>query len=108
MVYFEFGLACLLFAFRVFGFPWFFNLMVDSEVIFGHFGLSEMGIAGAGLANTVAEYVAIIAFFFTCYGIKRIKNINSFYSMTPQYDETFDEGKDRKAELLEVEKSKFI
>ncbi|MBT8221143.1 MAG: MATE family efflux transporter, partial [Bacteroidia bacterium] len=111
--------ACILFAFMVFGCPWLFNLMVDSEVIysksleyidyrswgvfasyvgvaivalytgvarpvfivydailliviniilnyvliFGHFGFPEMGIAGAGLASTIAEYVAIIAFF---------------------------------------------
>ncbi|MBT8219687.1 MAG: MATE family efflux transporter, partial [Bacteroidia bacterium] len=119
LVYFEIGLACLMFAFMVFGCPWLFDLMVDSEVIytksleyidyrswgvfasyigvaivalytgvarpvfivydailliviniilnyvliFGHFGFPEMGIAGAGLASTIAEYVAILAFF---------------------------------------------
>lgn len=39
------------------------NIVLNYLLIFGHFGFPEMGIAGAGLASTIAEYVAIVAFF---------------------------------------------
>lgn len=119
MLYFELTLAVLLFLLMMYGCPYLFRLMVDSDVIYskslayidyrswgvfasyagvaivalhtgiarpifiiydsilliavnialnygliyGHWGLPEMGIAGAGLASTIAEYVAISAFF---------------------------------------------
>ncbi len=118
MLYFELGLAIVLFLFMLFGTPLFFALFVNSDIvyaksleyigcraygvffsyagvaiialytgaarpmfivvdtiilaivnivlnyglIFGHFGLPAMGIAGAGLASTIAEGVAFVVF----------------------------------------------
>jgi len=39
------------------------NVLLNYLLIFGNWGFPEMGIAGAGLASTIAEYIAIIAFF---------------------------------------------
>ena len=119
MIYFEFGLAIVMFFFMQYGCYYFFSLIVDSPVvfsksleyldtrswgvffsytgvaiialytgvartsfiivdtvilgvinialdyglIFGKWGLPAMGIAGAGLASTIAEIVAFIVFF---------------------------------------------
>jgi putative MATE family efflux protein len=38
------------------------NIFLDRALIFGMYGFPEMGIAGAGLASTIAEYVALIIF----------------------------------------------
>lgn len=38
------------------------NIALDYGLVFGHWGLPQMGIAGAGLASTVAEIVAFIVF----------------------------------------------
>ena len=38
------------------------NIMLNYGLIFGHFGLPAMGIAGAGLASTIAEGIAFICF----------------------------------------------
>ncbi len=38
------------------------NIALNYGLIFGHWGLPEMGIAGAGLASTIAEVIAFIAF----------------------------------------------
>lgn len=118
MVYYELGLALLMFLFMQYGCYYFFSLFIDSDVIFyksleyleyrswgvffsyvgvaiialytgvarttfiiadtvvlagvnialdyglvfGHWGLPQMGIAGAGLASTIAEVVAFIVF----------------------------------------------
>ena len=40
----------------------FVNIALNYGLIFGHWGLPEMGIAGAGLASTIAEVVAFIIF----------------------------------------------
>lgn len=39
------------------------NIALNYALIFGHFGLPEMGIAGAGLASTIAEVVAFVVYF---------------------------------------------
>ena len=39
------------------------NIVLNYALIFGHWGLPAMGIAGAGLASTIAEVVAFIIFF---------------------------------------------
>ena len=39
------------------------NIFLNYTLIFGKFGFPEMGIAGAGLASTIAEAVAFLAFF---------------------------------------------
>ncbi|MCB0632921.1 MAG: MATE family efflux transporter [Saprospiraceae bacterium] len=38
------------------------NIALDYGLVFGHWGLPQMGIAGAGLASTTAEVVAFIVF----------------------------------------------
>jgi putative MATE family efflux protein len=38
------------------------NIVLDYALIFGHWGFPAMGIAGAGLASTIAEGVAFVAF----------------------------------------------
>lgn len=38
------------------------NIFLDKALIFGEYGFPEMGIAGAGLASTIAEYVALVVF----------------------------------------------
>ena len=38
------------------------NIFLDYGLVFGKWGLPEMGIAGAGLASTIAEIVAFIVF----------------------------------------------
>jgi len=38
------------------------NIFLDRVLIFGMYGFPEMGIAGAGLASTISEYVALIVF----------------------------------------------
>ncbi len=38
------------------------NIALDYGLVFGHWGLPQMGIAGAGLASTVAEIVAFVVF----------------------------------------------
>jgi len=38
------------------------NIFLNYALIFGHFGFPEMGIAGAGLASTIAEGVALAIF----------------------------------------------
>ncbi|MCP9237561.1 MATE family efflux transporter [Lewinella sp. JB7] len=35
------------------------NIFLDHALIFGKYGFPEMGIAGAGLASTISEYVAL-------------------------------------------------
>ena len=38
------------------------NIFLDWVLVFGLYGFPEMGIAGAGLASTIAEYVALAVF----------------------------------------------
>lgn len=38
------------------------NIFLDRALIFGMYGFPEMGIAGAGLASTISEYVALLVF----------------------------------------------
>ncbi len=38
------------------------NIFLDEALIFGRYGFPELGIAGAGLASTIAEYVALGVF----------------------------------------------
>lgn len=38
------------------------NIFLDRALIFGDYGFPEMGIAGAGLASTISEYIALLVF----------------------------------------------
>ncbi len=61
------------------------NVFLDYALIFGAFGFPEMGIAGAGLASTIAEIVA--TFFALAYMLtdKHIKKYNIFKFRKPQF-----------------------
>ncbi|MBR9921649.1 MAG: MATE family efflux transporter [Bacteroidetes bacterium] len=134
ILYFEMGLALLLYLFLIYGTPWFFSLLVDSEVIYGksleylstrswgvffsyvgvsiialytgiartwfivvdtlilaivnivlnygfiygRLGLPEMGIAGAGLASSIAEAVAFVVFLVYMLQDKEIRKFKIF------------------------------
>jgi len=54
------------------------NVILNYGLIFGTWGLPEMGIAGAGLASTIAEFLAVI--FASVYMLmdKSIKSFNLF------------------------------
>ncbi len=60
------------------------NIVLNYSLIFGHWGFPEMGIAGAGLASTIAEMVAFIVFVLYMifdtplrkYRLNRIPNID--------------------------------
>ena len=60
------------------------NIVLNYILIFGKFGFPEMGIAGAGLASTIAEYVAIIAFFI--YMLYDKKNVHYKLFELPDID----------------------
>jgi putative MATE family efflux protein len=54
------------------------NLVLCYFLILGHGGIPAMGIAGAGLASSVAEFLALIFIFFYTYFKPTIKNYNLF------------------------------
>ena len=60
------------------------NIFLDRALIFGLYGFPEMGIAGAGLASTIAEYVALIV--FVVYMILDRKNRVYWPVRWPRYD----------------------
>ena len=56
------------------------NLLLNYTLIFGHFGFEEMGIGGAGLASTVAEYVALFGFMTYILLDKKNKTLSNFFN----------------------------
>lgn len=54
------------------------NIVLNYGFIFGNFGLPEMGIAGAGLASSIAEIIAFIVFFVYMLFDKEIRQYNIF------------------------------
>lgn len=52
------------------------NLILNYALVFGKWGLPEMGIAGAGLASTIAEVVAILTFVVYMFFDKELKKYN--------------------------------
>ncbi len=54
------------------------NIVLNYALIFGHWGLPEMGIAGAGLASTIAEVVAFIIFIIYILYDKKAKDYHLF------------------------------
>jgi putative MATE family efflux protein len=63
------------------------NITLDYLLIFGNFGLPEMGIKGAALASTIAEGVAMI--FFISYTFRTVNfaqyNLFRFKILSPDY-----------------------
>ncbi|MGB3801150.1 MAG: MATE family efflux transporter [Lewinella sp.] len=60
------------------------NIFLDRALIFGMYGFPEMGIAGAGLASTISEYVAL--FVFVIYMIFDRKNRKYYIGKLPRWD----------------------
>ena len=54
------------------------NIVLNYGLIFGHFGLPEMGIAGAGLASTIAEVVAFVVFLVYIFFDKKARPFRLF------------------------------
>lgn len=54
------------------------NIVLNYGLIFGHWGLPEMGIAGAGLASTIAEVVAFVVFFIYVLFDKKARDYELF------------------------------
>jgi putative MATE family efflux protein len=55
------------------------NMFLGYVLIFGNFGFEAMGIAGAGAASSIAEFLALIFIFVYTIRKKVIKNYNLFY-----------------------------
>jgi putative MATE family efflux protein len=54
------------------------NVILNYGLIFGDFGLPEMGMAGAGLASTIAEATAFVAFVIYMIRDKKNRILNLF------------------------------
>lgn len=54
------------------------NIVLDYVLIYGHYGFPKMGIAGAGLASTIAEIVAFLVFIIYILRDKKIKKFDIF------------------------------
>ena len=54
------------------------NGILNYALVFGHFGLPEMGIAGAGLASTIAEGVAFVVFIVYIIADKQVRKYHLF------------------------------
>lgn len=54
------------------------NVVLDYGLIFGHFGLPEMGIKGAALASAIAEGISAIYFFSYTVKMVDLKKYNLF------------------------------
>ena len=60
------------------------NIFLDRALIFGMYGFPEMGIAGAGLASTISEYVALAVFLV--YMVADRKNRIYLIDRLPKWD----------------------
>ncbi len=60
------------------------NITLDYGLVFGHFGLPQMGIAGAGLASTIAEVVAVVVFIIYLAFDKKVRKFA--LSRIPKWD----------------------
>lgn len=55
------------------------NIILNYGLIFGKWGLPEMGIGGAGLASTIAEVVAFVIFLIYIFRDERVRKFRMFH-----------------------------
>jgi putative MATE family efflux protein len=60
------------------------NVILDYVLIFGHWGFPKLGIAGAGIASTIAEASALLFFLIVTWRNKRVKDYDLFRWVKPQ------------------------
>lgn len=60
------------------------NVLLDYVLIFGHWGFPKLGIAGAGIASTIAEASALIYFIIVTWKNTKVKDFDLFRWMRPQ------------------------
>ena len=82
------------------------NTILNYGLIFGQWGLPEMGIAGAGLASTIAEGLAFIVFIVyilrdkeaRAYGLFQLPNFDfNREIILDEEDEELEASEDKKA-----------
>ena len=52
------------------------NVALNYSLIFGNFGMPAMGIAGAGLASTISEYIALATFLIYVFVDKKLRHFD--------------------------------
>lgn len=62
------------------------NLLLNYALIFGKFGMPAMGIAGSGLASSIAEGISLV--FFSGYMLWEKRNRRTGYSVYPSSTST--------------------
>lgn len=55
------------------------NIALNYALIFGHWGMPQMGIAGAGLASSISEVVAVLVFFVYMLKDRFLKEYHFFH-----------------------------
>jgi putative MATE family efflux protein len=60
------------------------NVVLDYGLIFGHWGFPKLGIAGAGIASTIAEASALLFFLIVTWRNSRLKVYDLFRWVKPQ------------------------
>lgn len=61
------------------------NVILDYGLIFGKLGLPEMGIAGAGLASSISEFLAFLYFLFITLSKGSLKKYNLLRFSKPDF-----------------------
>jgi len=61
------------------------NVLLEYAMIFGHWGFRPMGIAGAGLASSIAEVVALLFFVMITFRNSRLKKYELFRLVKPEW-----------------------
>jgi putative MATE family efflux protein len=60
------------------------NVLLDYVLIFGHWGFPKLGIAGAGIASTIAEASALLFFLVVTWHNRKVKDYDLFRWVRPQ------------------------